>query len=140
METWFWILGCFFSILTMTGNGFIILLVFTRRRLRTKTNAFVLSLAVADIFVEMTGVPSLFLFYHRPRKAAKIYECALSGARFTQSCNLLHNAARCTRFGRQQSPCTKMHYIQGVNTEKSRRNRGKAAWNPHPLSTVLAQR
>ena len=129
METSFWILGCFFSILTMTGNGFIILLVFTRRRLRTKTNAFVLSLAVADIFVEMTGVPSLFLFYHRPRKTAKIYECALSGARFTQSCN-----------GHQQSPCTKMHYIQGVNTEKSRRNRGKAAWNPHPLSTVLAQR
>ena len=61
METWFWILGWFFSILTMTGNGFIILLVCTRRHLRTKTNAFVLSLAVADFFVGMTAVPSLFL-------------------------------------------------------------------------------
>ena len=30
METWFWILGWFFSILTMTGNGFIILLVCTQ--------------------------------------------------------------------------------------------------------------
>ena len=61
METWFWILGWFFSILTMTGNGFIILLVCTRRHLRTKTNAFVVSLAVADFFVGMTAVPSLFL-------------------------------------------------------------------------------
>ena len=61
METWFWILGWFFSILTMTGNGFIILLVCTRRHLRTKTNAFVLSLAVADFFVGVTAVPSLFL-------------------------------------------------------------------------------
>ena len=61
METWFWILGWFFSILTMTGNGFIILLVCTRRHLRTKTNAFVVSLAVADFFVGVTAVPSLFL-------------------------------------------------------------------------------
>ena len=61
METWFWILGWFFSFLTMTGNGFFILLVCTRRHLRTKTNAFVLSLAVADFFVGMTAVPSLFL-------------------------------------------------------------------------------
>ena len=61
METWFWILGWFFSFLTMTGNGFIILLVCTRRHLRTKTSAFVVSLAVADFFVGMTAVPSLFL-------------------------------------------------------------------------------
>ena len=61
METWFWILGWFLSILTMTGNGFFILLVCTRRHLRTKTNAFVVSLAVADFFVGMTAVPSLFL-------------------------------------------------------------------------------
>ena len=36
------------------------------------------------------------LFYHRPRKAAKMYECAYCGPRFTQSCKLLHHAARCT--------------------------------------------
>ena len=30
METWFWILGWFLSILTMTWNGVIIFLVFGR--------------------------------------------------------------------------------------------------------------
>ena len=60
METWFWILGWFLSILTITGNGFIIFLVGSRRRLRTKTNAFIVSLAVADFCVGMSVVPSLF--------------------------------------------------------------------------------
>ncbi|XP_078343707.1 trace amine-associated receptor 5-like [Oculina patagonica] len=60
METWFWILGWFLSILTMTGNGFVISIVCRKRQLRTKTNAFVVSLAVADFFVGMTAVPSLF--------------------------------------------------------------------------------
>ena len=61
MTTWFWILGWSLSILTVTGNGFIIFLVCSRRQLRTKTNAFVVSLAVADFFVGMTVVPSLFI-------------------------------------------------------------------------------
>ena len=60
METWFWIVGCFLSILTITGNGFIIFLVCSKRQLRTKTNAFVVSLAVADFCVGMSAVPSLF--------------------------------------------------------------------------------
>lgn len=60
MKTWFWILGWSLSILTITGNGFIIFLVFNKRQLRTKTNAFVFSLAVADFFVGMSAVPSLF--------------------------------------------------------------------------------
>ena len=60
METWFWILGWFLSILTITGNGFIIFLVCSKRRLRTKTNAFIVSLAVADFCVGMSVVPSLF--------------------------------------------------------------------------------
>ena len=60
MEAWFWILGWFLSILTMTGNGFIVFLVCRRRQLRTKTNAFVASLAVADFCVGMSAIPSLF--------------------------------------------------------------------------------
>ena len=60
METWFWILGWFLSILTITGNGFIIFLVCSKRQLRTKTNAFVVSLAVGDFCVGMSVVPSLF--------------------------------------------------------------------------------
>ena len=61
METWFWILGWSLSILTITGNGFIIFLVCSKRQVRTKTNAFIVSLAVADFCVEMTDVPSLFI-------------------------------------------------------------------------------
>ena len=60
METWFWVLGWFLSILTMVVNGFVIFLVCSKRQLRTKTNAFVVSLAVADFGVGMIVVPSRF--------------------------------------------------------------------------------
>ncbi|XP_078384799.1 trace amine-associated receptor 5-like [Oculina patagonica] len=60
METWFWILSWSLSILTMTGNGFVIFIVCRKRQLRTKTNAFVVSLALADFCVGMSVVLSLF--------------------------------------------------------------------------------
>ena len=60
METWFWVLGWFLSILTMVVNGLVIFLVCSKRHLRTKTNAFVMSLAVADFGVGMIIVPSRF--------------------------------------------------------------------------------
>ena len=60
METWFWVLGWFLSIITMVVNGFVIFFVCSKRQLRTKTNAFVVSLAVADFGVGMIVVPSLF--------------------------------------------------------------------------------
>ena len=44
----------------MVVNGFVIFLVCSKRQLRTKTNAFVVSLAVADFGVGMIAVPSLF--------------------------------------------------------------------------------
>ena len=62
MKTWFWILGWILSILTMTGNSFTVLLVGSRRRLRTKTNALIVSLAVADFCVGAFVVPSLFFW------------------------------------------------------------------------------
>ena len=65
MGTWFWILGWILSILTMAGNGFTVLLVGSRRRLRTKTNAFIFSLAVADFCVGAFVVPSLFVCHIR---------------------------------------------------------------------------
>ena len=61
MESWFWILGWILSILTIAGNGFIIFLVCNERQLRTKTNAFIVSLAVADFFVGVSVVPSSFI-------------------------------------------------------------------------------
>ena len=60
METWFWILGWILSILTIAGNGFTELLVGGQPRLRTKTNALIVSLAVADFCVGAFVVPSLF--------------------------------------------------------------------------------
>ena len=57
MDTWFWILGWFLSILAIAGNGFIIFLVGSKRQLRTKTNAFVVSLAVADLGVGFSVIP-----------------------------------------------------------------------------------
>ena len=60
MEIWFWILGWVLSFLAITGNGFTIFLVFSRRNLRTKTNAFIVSLAVADFCVGLDVIPSLF--------------------------------------------------------------------------------
>ena len=65
MGTSFWILGWILSILTMAGNGFTVLLVGSRRRLRTKTNAFIFSLAVADFCVGAFVVPSLFVCHFR---------------------------------------------------------------------------
>ena len=53
-------LGWFLSFLTITGNGFTIFLVCSRRNLRTKTNAFIVSLAVADFCVGLSVIPSLF--------------------------------------------------------------------------------
>ena len=60
METWFWVLGWFVSILMMVVNGFVIFFVCSKRQLRTKTNAFIVSLAVADFGVGMLAVPSHF--------------------------------------------------------------------------------
>ena len=50
----------FFSILAIAGNGFIIFLVGSKRQLRTKTNAFVVSLAVADFCVGLSVIPLPF--------------------------------------------------------------------------------
>ena len=48
LPLWFSIFGWFLSVVVVTGNGLVIYLIATRRNLRTTTNWFVLSLAVAD--------------------------------------------------------------------------------------------
>ena len=60
METWFCVLGWALSVLTITGNDLTILLVGRNRPLRTKTNAFIAWLAVADFLLGVGVVPSLF--------------------------------------------------------------------------------
>ena len=49
----------------MAGNGLTVLLVGGRRRLRTKTNALIVSLAVADFCDGAFVVPSLFFCHIR---------------------------------------------------------------------------
>ena len=65
METWFTILGWTLSIVAAAGNGSIIFLVCSKRRLLTKINAFIISLAVADLGVGASVFPSQFfsVFY-----------------------------------------------------------------------------
>ena len=60
METWFTILGWTLSIVAAVGNGSVIFLVCSKRRLLTKTNAFIISLAVADLGVGASVFPSEF--------------------------------------------------------------------------------
>ena len=99
METWFWILGWILSILTIAGNGFTVLLVGIRRRLRTKTNALIVSLAVADFFVGVFAVPSLFFcvalcvrLYNEP-----VQPCTWSvyGCRKATEIRQLHDCSTC---------------------------------------------
>ena len=62
METVFWVLGWLFCIIIMIVNGFVIFLVCSKRQLRTKTNTFVVSYAVADFCVRMIALPPRFFF------------------------------------------------------------------------------
>ena len=51
LPLWYSVLGWCFSTVTITGNGLVIYMIVSTSRLHTKTNGFVLSLAVADLFV-----------------------------------------------------------------------------------------
>lgn len=57
---WFWVLGWLLSGTAVIGNGFVIFLISTRRRLHTAANWFILSLAVADFCVGFTLIPFTF--------------------------------------------------------------------------------
>ena len=51
MGSWYWSVGWLPSLLAVVGNGLVIALVLTRRKLRTTGNKFILSLAMADFCV-----------------------------------------------------------------------------------------
>ncbi|XP_022792238.1 adenosine receptor A2a-like [Stylophora pistillata] len=55
----FWVFGGFFSILTVLGNSLMMYLIISRKRLRNTINWFLFSLAVADLSVGLTYLPSL---------------------------------------------------------------------------------
>ena len=55
LPLWFSIFAWLLSVFTVTGNGLVFYLIVTRRNLRTRTNWFVLSLAVADFGVAVAN-------------------------------------------------------------------------------------
>ena len=58
-ELWFWVIGWILTALAIVGNGIVIYLIITRRKLRTTTNVFVASLATADFGMGTTYMPLL---------------------------------------------------------------------------------
>ena len=61
MEDWSWIVTLFFCVIGVVGNGAVIFLVVTRRRLHKTPNWFVLSLALADFLLGALYGPSLVI-------------------------------------------------------------------------------
>ena len=58
MENWFNVIGWLLSVLTATGNGFVVILIAKTRRLHSSANWFILSLAVADFGVGIAVYPA----------------------------------------------------------------------------------
>ena len=64
---WFHITSWPLTVIIIIGNGLVIYLITTRRKLRTKTNWFVLSLAVADFGVGATFFPRVSVCWIRDK-------------------------------------------------------------------------
>ena len=56
---WFAVLGSLFTIVTILGNSMVVYLVITKPRLHNTSNWFVVSLALADLFVGLTYFPGI---------------------------------------------------------------------------------
>lgn len=56
--TWYWSLRIIISVFTILGNGFVICLIATRKRLQVTCNWFMLSLAVSDFSVGFLVTPT----------------------------------------------------------------------------------
>lgn len=57
---WYWIFAWFLTVITIVGNGLVIFLIISVRRLHTTPNWSVLSLAIADLLVGVTFFPLHF--------------------------------------------------------------------------------
>ena len=58
---WFFILGWFFTVITVLGNALVIYLIIRRPRLHVTANGFVLSLALADFCVGLSYFPLIYI-------------------------------------------------------------------------------
>ena len=57
---WFWITSSLLTTIAILGNALVIYLIITRRRLRTKANWFLFSLALADLSLAAVFIPPHF--------------------------------------------------------------------------------
>ena len=64
METWFWVLAWFLSILTMVENAFVIFLVCGKRQLRTKPTQRNVSFSSGRFCVGVIAVPCTFSLHY----------------------------------------------------------------------------
>ena len=64
METWFWGLAWFLSILTMVENAFVIFLVCGKRQLRTKPTQRKVSFSSGRFRVGVIAVPCTFFLHY----------------------------------------------------------------------------
>ena len=58
---WLVVTGAFLSLITVVGNGLVVYLIITRKRLHNATNWIVLSLAIADFFLGAGYLPARIL-------------------------------------------------------------------------------
>ena len=73
MENWFNIIGWLLSVVTATGNGFVIFLIAKTRRLHSSANWLILSLAVADFGVGIVVYPSGYFCYNSMACNKRVY-------------------------------------------------------------------
>ena len=90
MEDWSWIVTLIICVIGVVGNGAVIFLVVTRRRLHKTPNWFVLSLALADFLLGALYGPSLVITEGNEGSVVKIISKSfiiyLSGASITNLC------------------------------------------------------
>lgn len=58
---WFWIASIAVSVITILGNSMVTLVIALTQRLRTRQNAFILSLAIADLAIGLFLTPTMFV-------------------------------------------------------------------------------
>ncbi|XP_032220071.1 octopamine receptor beta-2R-like [Nematostella vectensis] len=85
-DMWFWAIRWVIFIITAVGNGLVIHLIMSRTRLRVTQNFYVLSLAIADLFVVVGVTPPEFacsVWYNCNRWPLKVvYDMAIYSSVF----------------------------------------------------------
>jgi hypothetical protein len=74
------------AIVAVIGNGLVIIVFYRERRLRRRTNYYIISLALADFLVGLIGVP--FAILVSKQKICNTFEFIKIESRFTRFCTM----------------------------------------------------